>query len=62
MFQEVIEEVLKMSAFTKEQNIRTCAEEEKDSAVTEAVSEERKKLYDLRFFSNLTFKITDHKL
>ena len=37
MFKEVIKEVSKMSVFTKEQNIRTCAEEEKESAVTEAV-------------------------
>ena len=36
-FKEVIKEVLKMSVFTKEQNVRTCAEEEKELAVTEAV-------------------------
>ena len=37
MFKEVIKEVSKMPAFTEEQNIRTCTEEEKESAVTEAV-------------------------
>ena len=38
MFKEVIKKALKMPVFTKEQNIRTCAEEEKESAGAEAVS------------------------
>ena len=37
MFKEVIKEASKMSAFTEEQNVRTCAEEEKESAVIKAV-------------------------
>ena len=36
-FKEVIKEASKMLVFTEEQNIRTCAEEEKELAVTEAV-------------------------
>ena len=37
-FKEVIKEALKMPVFTEEQNVRTCAEEEKRSTIAEAVS------------------------